>query len=55
VRWADSVRAMRALGAETFIELGSKDVLTGLLKRIDPGARGLAAGTPEEIRRALGV
>jgi [acyl-carrier-protein] S-malonyltransferase len=55
VRWVDSVRAMRGLGAETFIELGSKDVLTGLLKRIDPQARGLAAGTPDQIRSALGV
>jgi [acyl-carrier-protein] S-malonyltransferase len=55
VRWTDSVRAMRALGADTFVELGSKDVLTGLLKRIDPGARGFSVGTPEEIRRLLGV
>jgi len=55
VRWADSVRAMQAMGAGTFIELGSKDVLTGLLKRIDPQARGLAAGTPEQIRSVLGV
>ncbi len=55
VRWADSVRAMQALGADTFIELGSKDVLTGLLKRIDPRARGLAAGTPDEIHSVLGV
>jgi [acyl-carrier-protein] S-malonyltransferase len=55
VRWADSVRAMQAMGADTFIELGSKDVLTGLLKRIDPRARGLAAGTPEGIRSVLGV
>jgi [acyl-carrier-protein] S-malonyltransferase len=55
VRWVESVRAMQALGAETFIELGSKDVLTGLIKRIDPKARGLAAGSPEEIRSVLGV
>ncbi|MBN1438646.1 MAG: ACP S-malonyltransferase [Anaerolineales bacterium] len=55
VRWTESVRAMRALGADTFVELGSKDVLTGLLKRIDPNARGLAAGTPEQIRAVLGV
>ena len=55
VRWTDSVRVMQAMGADTFVELGSKDVLTGLLKRIDPRARGLAAGTPEEIRSVLGV
>jgi [acyl-carrier-protein] S-malonyltransferase len=55
VRWTDSIRAMRKLGADTFIELGSKDVLTGLLKRIDPGARGLAAGDPAQIRSLTGV
>jgi [acyl-carrier-protein] S-malonyltransferase len=55
VRWVDSVRAMQTLGAETFIELGSKDVLTGLIKRIDPAARTLAAGAPSEIHSVLGV
>jgi [acyl-carrier-protein] S-malonyltransferase len=55
VRWVESVRAMQAMGVDTFVELGSKDVLTGLLKRIDPRARGLSAGTPEEIRSVLGV
>jgi [acyl-carrier-protein] S-malonyltransferase len=55
VRWVESIRAMRAMGAETFIELGNKDVLTGLIKRIDPQARSMAAGTPEQIRSVLGV
>lgn len=35
VRWTETIRAMIADGAETFVEIGSKDVLTGLLKRID--------------------
>ncbi|MCS6870511.1 MAG: ACP S-malonyltransferase [Anaerolineae bacterium] len=41
VRWTESVRALRRLGAQTFLELGSKDVLTGLLKRIDREAIGV--------------
>jgi [acyl-carrier-protein] S-malonyltransferase len=41
VRWTESVQNMIAAGAELFLELGSKDVLTGLLKRIDRGARGV--------------
>ncbi|MBI3360817.1 MAG: ACP S-malonyltransferase [Chloroflexi bacterium] len=49
VRWADSVRYMLSLGVTTFLELGSKDVLTGLLKRIDSNAKGIAVGTPEAI------
>jgi [acyl-carrier-protein] S-malonyltransferase len=55
VRWVDSVHQMEAQGAATFIELGSKDVLTGLLKRIAPQARGMAAGDPAEIQKILDV
>jgi len=51
VRWTESVRYMLAAprGVTTFIELGSKDVLTGLLKRIDANATGIAVGTPEAV------
>jgi [acyl-carrier-protein] S-malonyltransferase len=35
VLWSDSVRAMTAAGASTFVEVGPKDVLAGLIKRID--------------------
>jgi [acyl-carrier-protein] S-malonyltransferase len=55
VRWVDSVRAMSALGAAVFVELGPKDVLSCLIKRIEPKAAAFAAGTPEEIHSALGV
>jgi [acyl-carrier-protein] S-malonyltransferase len=49
VRWTESVRYVLAQGVTTFIELGSKDVLTGLLKRIDASATGIAVGTPEGV------
>lgn len=49
VRWREAVMTMLALGADTFLEFGPKDVLTGLLKRIDSNARGVAAGTPEAL------
>jgi [acyl-carrier-protein] S-malonyltransferase len=49
VRWTESVRYMLAQGVTTFVELGAKDVLTGLLKRIDANARGVAVGTPEAV------
>lgn len=35
VRWRESMQAMIADGAEQFVEIGPKDVLTGLMKRID--------------------
>jgi hypothetical protein len=40
---------MLGRGVTTFVELGAKDVLTALLKRIEPTARGLAVGTPESL------
>lgn len=49
VRWTESVRYMIAQGVTTFIELGSKDVLTTLLKRVDGNVKGLAVGTPEQL------
>ena len=49
VRWTESVRYMLGQGITTFVELGAKDVLTGLLKRIEPQATGAAVGTPEAI------
>lgn len=35
VRWTESIQAMRAAGITHFYELGPKDVLNGLIKRID--------------------
>jgi [acyl-carrier-protein] S-malonyltransferase len=49
VQWTASVRYMLDQGVTTFVELGAKDVLTTLLKRIEPAARGLAVGTPEGL------
>lgn len=49
VRWTESVEFMRAKGVTRFLELGSGSVLTGLLKRIDRQAKGVALGTPDEL------
>jgi [acyl-carrier-protein] S-malonyltransferase len=50
VRWTETIRHLLAQGVTTFVELGAKDVLTGLLKRIDASARGLPVGTPDNLR-----
>lgn len=47
VRWTESIRTMLSGGVTTFLELGSKDVLTGLLRRIDRSAKGAALDSPE--------
>ncbi|KAB0265837.1 ACP S-malonyltransferase [Microvirga brassicacearum] len=49
VRWRESVAWMASQGVESFYEVGSGKVLTGLAKRIAPSATGAAIGTPDDI------
>lgn len=49
VRWTESVRYLLGQGVTTFLEFGSKDVLTGLLKRIEATATGFALGTVDGL------
>jgi [acyl-carrier-protein] S-malonyltransferase len=51
VRWTESIRAMRAAGVTTFVELGTGSVLAGLLKRIDADAVGVALGEPADFEK----
>jgi [acyl-carrier-protein] S-malonyltransferase len=55
VRWRESMMAALDMGVDSFIELGAGKVLTGLVKRIAPDARGLNAGTPADIEALLKV
>jgi [acyl-carrier-protein] S-malonyltransferase len=49
VRWRESVAYMADAGVNSFYEVGSGKVLSGLVKRIAAGATGTAIGTPEDI------
>jgi [acyl-carrier-protein] S-malonyltransferase len=51
VRWTESIQYMIRQGVSTFLELGSESVLTGLLKRIDREARGIALGNPADFEK----
>jgi [acyl-carrier-protein] S-malonyltransferase len=49
VRWRESVAFMAAQGVTTFYEVGAGKVLSGLVKRIADGVRGVAIGTPDDV------
>ena len=53
VRWRECVQNMLSDGFETFIECGCGSVLTGLLRRIDKQATGLAVIGAESLTSAI--
>jgi [acyl-carrier-protein] S-malonyltransferase len=53
VRWRESVLAMKAMGVDRIVELGTGKVLGGLVKRIDPEIAGSSVGTPADIETFL--
>ena len=54
VLWEASVRQMIADGANEFFELGPKDVLTKMMRRIDQSVRAEAVGSWEQVSSLLG-
>lgn len=53
VLWSETIRRMRADGIDTFVEVGTGTVLSGLVRRIDREARCLPAGTVESIESVM--
>ncbi|MBT7602676.1 MAG: ACP S-malonyltransferase, partial [Anaerolineae bacterium] len=51
VRWTESIQYMISQGVETFIELGSRNVLTGLLRRIDRSTKGIPLGEAKDFEK----
>jgi [acyl-carrier-protein] S-malonyltransferase len=54
VRWTETIGSMLAAGVTDFIELGPRDVLSSLVKRIERGANASPAGDPAGIERLGG-
>ncbi|PJF44765.1 MAG: [acyl-carrier-protein] S-malonyltransferase [Phototrophicales bacterium] len=51
VRWTETMQLMLKHGISTFLEIGSKSVLCGLLKRIDRNAVCIVIEKPEDIHQ----
>lgn len=49
VRWAETLCAMQAAGADAFVEVGPGATLSGLVRRTLDGARTYHVETPEEL------
>jgi [acyl-carrier-protein] S-malonyltransferase len=54
VRWTETIGSMLAAGVTHFIELGPRDVLSNLVKRIEREANAATAGDPAGIERLGG-
>ena len=49
VRWASCVASLVDAGCDTFIEIGPKRALTGMMRELAPGRTSSAAGTPQAV------
>ncbi|HEY6874968.1 MAG TPA: ACP S-malonyltransferase [Candidatus Dormibacteraeota bacterium] len=55
VRWSSCVQALVEMGCDTFVEVGPKRALTGMMKELAPGARAVAVATPAAIADLAGL
>jgi [acyl-carrier-protein] S-malonyltransferase len=51
VRWEESIRRLIALGIGEFVECGPREVIAGLIKRIDPNVRCISLETYADIAK----
>jgi len=54
VRWEESMRRLRAEGADRFVEVGPGKVLSGLMRQIDRGALCWRVDSPASLEETLG-
>jgi len=49
VRWTETIQLLAGQGVKTFVEVGTGNVLLGLIRRINPAAIGYPLGTPSDF------
>jgi [acyl-carrier-protein] S-malonyltransferase len=49
VRWGACVQALVELGCDTFVEVGPKRALTGMMRELAPGKPAIAVGGPTAV------
>lgn len=50
VRWSACVGSLADLGCDTFLEVGPKRALTGMMRELAPGRAASAVGTPQAVQ-----
>jgi [acyl-carrier-protein] S-malonyltransferase len=50
VRWSACIASLLELGCDTFIEVGPKRALTGMMRELAPGRAASATGTPQAVQ-----
>jgi len=53
VRWMESMQYLIRQGVDTFVEIGPKDVLNGLIKRIDHNVKRISVGDVASLKSFL--
>jgi [acyl-carrier-protein] S-malonyltransferase len=53
VRWTETVQYLAQQGVTTCIEVGPKDVLAGLVRRIDTSLTAMSIGDPKAVQLLL--
>lgn len=49
VRWRESMLALKGIGVDTIVEFGGNKVLTGMVKRTEPGLQMVTLDTPADL------
>ena len=55
VRWSACIASLLELGCDTFIEVGPKRALTGMMRELAPGKTAVAVGTASSVQDHGGV